>query len=385
MKLLTPDRYEEYEAFLQSRKEGHFLQSLAWAKVKDMWKNEILIVEDENGKIKGSMSLLIRKIPFFPLTIMYAPRGPVCDRYDAETIKELVDGARQLAKKHKSYVLKIDPDVEASDEKFCKIMKDLKFRFNKSKNFEGVQPRFVVRKDVSGLDGTDKDGNDKLIMSFESKTRYNVRVAMRKGVYAKIGTREDLAAFHEVMMVTGVRDGFLPRSLEYFEKMYDEMGDALRLYLIYYNDVLVSGAIAILYGNKVWYLYGASSNEYRNVMPNYLMQYEMMKWAVENNCDVYDFRGVSGDLNKGNQLAGLLRFKIGFINEEDQAKGGGLVEFVGALDYVFKPFMYFFIEKGERTYRELRRRIFLRKNKDFLPAAKTAEQNPVANKTETKE
>lgn len=354
MKLLTPDRYDEYTEFLKSHKYAHFLQSTEWARVKYMWKNEIVIAEDENGKIKGAMSLLIRKIPLFKYTMMYSPRGPVCDRYDEDVIKELIAGAKELAKKYHSYVLKIDPDMPVSDEKFCNIMKKLNFRFDKSKNFEGVQPRFVFRKDVSGMD------EDALINSFESKTRYNLRLAMRKGVTARIGTREDLPAFREIMMTTGVRDGFLPRSLEYFEKMYDEMGDALRLYLIYYNDVLVSGSIAILYGNKVWYLYGASSNEYRNVMPNYLMQWEMMKWALENNCEVYDFRGVSGDLNKGQQLGGLLRFKKGF--------GGELVEFVGALDYLFvSKFTYFFFEKGEHFYREMRRRIFLRKNKDLRP------------------
>lgn len=91
---------------------------------------------------------------------------------------------------------------------------------------------------------------------------------------------------------------------------------------------------------------------------------------------IYDFRGVSGDLNKGQPLYGLYRFKKGFT--------GDFVEFVGALDYVFNPFMYFFIEKGERAYRELRRRLFLRKNKDLLPdKVKTGGQNDEkANHTE---
>jgi len=354
LKLLTNDRYDEYVAFLESHKKGHFLQSPEWAKVKDMWANEVLIVDDENGKIKGSMSLLIRKVPVFRNTIMYSPRGPVCDIYDRDTIQELVDGARELAKKHKSYVLKIDPDIPADDEKFTDMMADMGFKFSKSKNFEGVQPRFVFRKNVAGMT------EDEVFMSFHSKTRYNVRLAMKKGVEARIGTREDLPAFCDIMMTTGVRDKFIPRSLEYFEKMYDEMGDYLRLYLIYYQGQLLSGAVAILYGDKVWYLYGASSNEHRNVMPNYLMQWEMMKWTVENGCDIYDFRGVSGDLNKGQQLYGLYRFKQGF--------NGDFIEFVGAADYVFNKFMYFFIEKGERMYRELRRKLFLRKHKgEFAP------------------
>ncbi len=349
MQLLTDDKIKEYEQFLQSNPKGHFAQTLQWAHLKDMWHNEVVLSLDKNGKIKGSMLLLIRKIPFFNSTIMYSPRGPVCDIYDNDTIKELIDGAKELAKKHKSYVLKIDPDVPMTDEKFKSIMKECGFKSKSSKNFEGIQPNFVFRKNIAGM------SEQEVFDSFHSKHRYNVRLSIKKGCSVKIGKREDLKAFVDIMMETGVRDGFVPRSLEYFEKMYDELGDMMRLYLVYYDNKVISGAISILYGNKVWYLYGASSNEFRNVMPNYLMQWEMIKWAIEEKCDIYDFRGVSGDLDESNPMYGLYRFKKGF--------NGDLVEFVGALDYVFKPFMYFIVEKGEKTYRELRRRLFLKKNK----------------------
>ncbi len=349
MQLLTDDKIKEYEQFLQSNPKGHFAQTLQWAHLKDMWHNEVVLSLDKNGKIKGSMLLLIRKIPFFNSTIMYSPRGPVCDIYDKDTIKELIDGAKELAKKHKSYVLKIDPDVPMTDEKFKSIMKECGFKSKSSKNFEGIQPNFVFRKNIAGM------SEQEVFDSFHSKHRYNVRLSIKKGCSVKIGKREDLKAFVDIMMETGVRDGFVPRSLEYFEKMYDELGDMMRLYLVYYDNKVISGAISILYGNKVWYLYGASSNEFRNVMPNYLMQWEMIKWAIEEKCDIYDFRGVSGDLDESNPMYGLYRFKKGF--------NGDLVEFVGALDYVFKPFMYFIVEKGEKTYRELRRRLFLKKNK----------------------
>ncbi len=349
MQLLTEDKIKQYEEFNKKHTKGHFTQTLQWAKVKDMWKNEVVLSLDDNGNIKGSMSLLIRKIPLFNSTIMYSPRGPVCDIYDKETITELVSGAKKLAKKHKSYVLKIDPDVEAKDEEFKNIMKTCGFKTISSKNFEGIQPNFVFRKTITGM------SEDEVMASFESKHRYNVRLAIRKGCSVKIGTRDDLKDFYSIMVDTGVRDGFVPRSLEYFEKMYDELGDMLRLYLVSYEGKVISGAISILFGNKVWYLYGASSNEYRNVMPNYLMQWEMIKWAIEEKCDIYDFRGVSGDMDESNPLYGLIRFKRGF--------GGDLVEFIGTLDYVFNPFMYLIVEKGERFYREMRRKLFLKKNK----------------------
>jgi lipid II:glycine glycyltransferase (peptidoglycan interpeptide bridge formation enzyme) len=325
------------------------MQSPEWTKVKSNWKNEIVIIEDQDKNIKGSMSILIRKIPFFKYTIMYSPRGPVCDWDDKETFKDLLDGAKQLAKKYNSYVLKIDPDIGKENEKFGQIVRELGFKVkNDSKNFEGIQPRFVFRLDI-------KDKTEEEIMAgFHHKTRYNIRLAERKGVTVKLGDRKDLSQFHKVMQETGVRDEFVIRSLEYFEKMYDCLApEHLRLYLAYHEDKLIAGTIAILYGDKVWYLYGASSNEYRNVMPNYLLQWEMIKWAVENGCHIYDFRGVSGDLDESNPLYGLYKFKKGF--------NGDFTEFIGELDLIFSPFINFAVEKGEKTFREMRRKLFMLK------------------------
>jgi len=194
-------------------------------------------------------------------------------------------------------------------------------------------------------------------MSFHQKVRYNIRLAARKGVEIKIGSKEDIPEFHKIMVETGIRDRFVVRSPSYFEQMLDCLGpENIRLYLAYYQGKMIAGTIAVVYGNKCWYLYGASSNEYRNVMPNYLLQWEMIKWALESGCDIYDFRGVSGDIDENNPLYGLYRFKKGF--------GGKFTEFIGELDYVFNPFIYFAIEKGEKIFREARRRLFVIKNKD---------------------
>lgn len=349
---LTEKDKAKYEAFITKHNKSHFMQSPEWARVKNNWKNEVIVCKDEQGEIKGTLSVLIRKVPFFKSTMMYAPRGPVCDVTDAETFSALIEGAKQKAKKYKSYVLKIDPDVKSENEAFVSMAKKLGFRFkNASKNFEGIQPRFVFRLQVSGKT------EETLMETFHSKTRYNIRLAERKGVHVTIGTRADLEKFHEIMVVTGTRDAFVVRSLDYFQRMYDCFApEHLRLYLAWYNGEIIAGTIAILYGNKVWYLYGASSNEYRNVMPNYLLQYEMMKWALENHCDIYDFRGVSGDVNENNPLYGLYRFKKGF--------NGEFTEFVGEMDYVFSPVMYFLVEHGEKLYRELRRKLYLLRGQD---------------------
>lgn len=340
----------KYKKFIQAHSKGHFMQSPEWAKIKSSWKNEIILVEDENGEIKGSMSLLIRKLPLLNYTMMYSPRGPVCNPHDSQTLRELLSKAKQLSKKYHSYVLKMDPDIEIEDTEFEEIIKDIGFKVNRGlRNYEGIQPRFVFRLDIKNK------SEEEIMQNFHQKTRYNIRLAERKGVECKIGSRADIAIFHKLMTETGIRDKFLIRPQEYYEKVYDTLGpEHVRLYLAYVDGEAIAGTIAILYGNKCWYLYGASRNVHRNLMPNYLLQWNMIKWAIESKCDVYDFRGVPGNIDDSNPMVGLYKFKVGFK--------GKFTEFVGMLDYVFNPFIYFCAEYGIIVFRELRRRMHTLKN-----------------------
>ena len=97
------------------------------------------------------------------------------------------------------------------------------------------------------------------------------------------------------MKKTGSRDNFFIRPINYYEKIYDSLSpNHVKLLFAEFESKPISVVMPIKYGNKVWYLYGGSSNEFRNLMPNYLLQYEMMKWGLNCGCDIYDFRGVSG-------------------------------------------------------------------------------------------
>ena len=160
--------------------------------------------------------------------------------------------------------------------------------------------------------------------------------------------------FARLMLETGVRDGFVTRQPEYFAQMLDNLGEHCRLYMAFHEDVPIAGTLAIHYGDKVWYLYGASSNEHRNLMPNYLLQWRMIQWAVETKCRVYDFRGVSGDLSEDNPLYGLYKFKKGF--------GGEFTEFVGEMDLVLNRPVYFAVEHGTNLLKEVRKKRYLKKN-----------------------
>ena len=173
-----------------------------------------------------------------------------------------------------------------------------------------------------------------------------------------------------IMKETGDRDGFIPPPQVYFDTMMDALGDKARLYMAFWEDQPIAGTLAIHYGNKVWYLYGASANEHRNVMPNYQLQWGMIKWSLETKCDIYDLRGVPGDLTPDTPLYGLYLFKKGF--------SGDLCEFCGEFEMVYKPAVDLILNKGLSAARELRRKIIVgRKRKAAEKENKPVERAPV--------
>ena len=348
---ITEKTLPEYESFVQSHPKGNFAQSYLWGKQKPMWQWDAIAVRGEDGAIRGSLAVMTRKVPGIGRTLMYGCRGPVCDLDDRETFSQLLDGAKALAKKYKSYVIKVDPDVPSSNTAFSSMLQSFGFRAKEGgKNFEAIQPRYVFRLNVEGKT------EEELLANFHQKWRYNIRLAERKGVTVRICGKEMVPAFSDLMLTTGVRDGFVTRKPEYFAAMLDNLGEHARLYMAFDpNDTPIAGTLAIHYGDKVWYLYGASSNEHRNLMPNYLLQWRMIQWAVETNCRIYDFRGVSGDVSEDNPLYGLFRFKQGF--------GGDFTEFVGEMDLVLSPVIYWAVEHGTSVFKELRKQVYLIRNR----------------------
>jgi lipid II:glycine glycyltransferase (peptidoglycan interpeptide bridge formation enzyme) len=322
MRFVTDENSKkEYKKFLEEHERCNFQQSLEWAEVKKPnWQPEVILAENNNGKIIGSLCVWIRKMPIFG-NIMYASRGPVCDIHDIEVLKQLTDGAKELGKKYNALALRIEPDILKDDQDFRNIITNLGYQIkDDAKDFKDeIQPRFVFRLDI-------KDKTEEEIMAgFHQKWRYNIRLAAKKGVVVKEGTREDLKDFHKIMVETGTRDGFITRPLEYFEKMYDNLVPEghMKLLMAYYEGKPISG-----------------------VMPNYLLQWEMIKMAIARHDDIYDFRGVSGVVDENHPQYGLYRFKKGF--------GATFTEFIGEIYIPFKPLKYKIYKFSEKTFRTLR-------------------------------
>ncbi len=322
---------EEFDRFVYSHPKGHMMQTSAWGKVKKEWDWTGFICRDVSGAIKGVCAVLIRKIPMTPFKMMYAPRGPVCDLSDSDTVRELLTSAAQYGKKNGAYTFKIDTDTPYDNTAYIELLKSIGFSFKeRGAGFDTIQARYIFRLDVAGKTP------DEVKAGFHSKTRYNIGLSERKGVRIEIKGKEACKDFHDLMLITGARDNFATRDTSYFERIMDAFGDDARIYFAYYEDELLAGALDVHVGDKIWYVYGASSNSHRNLMPTYLVQWSMIKWAIEEGCSWYDFRGGYPDEN--NPLHGIFRFKQGFCPE--------YTEFMGEADMIMNKAGYAFVEKA---------------------------------------
>ncbi len=349
METVRIENAAEFDAFVRSHPKGHMMQTSAWGKVKKEWEWCGFICRDADGKIKGVCAVLLRQIPMTPFKMMYAPRGPVCDLGDKETVTELLNAAREYGIKNKAYTIKIDTDTLASDTEYIDLLKSLGFTFKEhGAGFDTVQARYIFRLNV------ENKTEEEVMATFHPKTRYNARLAARKGVTVEIKGIEACEEFHDLMLVTGERDNFATRDTSYFKRIMEAFGDDARIYLAYYDGKTIAGALNVVCGDKEWYVYGASSNEYRNVMPNYLVQWEMIRWAIERGCRWYDFRG--GYPDESNPLHGIFKFKKGFCND--------YMELMGEADLIIDKLGYTAVnaaQKLAKSTRGLRAKLINRK------------------------
>jgi peptidoglycan pentaglycine glycine transferase (the first glycine) len=320
----------DWNSFVAASPVGHILQSSQWGQLKERfgWQVARVAIENQGQWLVGAQ-VLFR--PIGPWTIAYVPKGPITDWADAEVTQTLLDALHHLCHQRHAILLKIEPDLAEGPALVQKLTR-LGFRASP----QPIQPRCTILLDLT-LDPED------ILAQMKSKTRYNIRLAARKGVTVRDGTAKDLPGFYRLMQITGERDDFGIHSEPYYEvahQLFVPQGLA-KLFLATFEDKVLAGIMAFAFGQRAWYMYGASSDEHRNLMPNYLLQWEAIKWAKERGCLTYDLWGIPDEeeetlerefLKRSDGLWGVYRFKRGF--------GGQVVHYLGAYDYVYSPLLY---------------------------------------------
>ncbi len=339
VRVLNENDREEWDRFVASQKDSQILQSYEWGEFKSKlgWEHFIIAAE-EGSAIKAGISILSRKLPFVKKNFFYAPRGPVASFSSSGYIDALFDGVCVEAALRNAIALKIDPEIEDKDAEAVNILKAKGF-IRKRKQ---VQPRTTSFIDLT-------KGIDELLKGFEEKTRYNIRLSEKKGVKV----REDsspagIESFYKMYQETSKRDVFIIHPKSYYLKLKECLIDRgmANVFIAEYQGMPIASLFAFRFGDRVWYMYGASLNDYRNVMPNHALHWHLIKWAKEKGIKVYDLWGVPSSPSGGHPLFGVYRFKKGF--------NGTPKSWIGAYDLPFESLSYTIFDKGVAFYQGLR-------------------------------
>jgi lipid II:glycine glycyltransferase (peptidoglycan interpeptide bridge formation enzyme) len=330
-----------WDAFVERRAEGHALQTSAWAALKSHfgWSAGRVTVLDGEQIVAGA-SVLFRKLPLGLGTFAYSPKGPLVDWDNAPCVSTLFDGLDALCRARHAFALRLEPDLEETQDAGCKMQDILVTRLS-SLVTQSVQPRRTILLDLTKTE-------DELLAAMRQKTRYNIRLAARKSVVVREGTEDDLPAFYALTQVTGARDDFGVHSADYYRAAFELFAprgwarlSVAEVHETGIDPTPVAAIMVFTVGNKAWYMYGASGEEHRERMPNHALQWEAIRWAKSRGCATYDLWGVPDEdeailaaqyLKRDDGLWGVYRFKRGF--------GGRLVRYVGAFDRVYNSLLY---------------------------------------------
>ncbi len=337
MHLTTITTENEWRTALTALPTPHALQSWAWGAFKARWGWEPtrLVWRADDGLPRAAAQILRRPIPRTPWQMLYVPKGPVWHYHDSALVQSVLADIERFARTHRALFVKIDPDVplafgtgetEMPDADGLAVQKMLRvrgWRFSPQQ----IQFKNTVLLDVNADDDT-------LLARMKSKTRYNIRLAGRKGVSVRQGTAADLPEFYRLYAVTSHRDGFLIRPEAYYLDVWTQFlrDDAAALLLAEFNGEPIAGVMLFFGGQTAWYMYGASDNRHRNVMPNHLLQWEAIKTARARGCTTYDLWGAPDVFDESDSMWGVYRFKMGF--------GGITRQGLGAYDFPVSPLLY---------------------------------------------
>ncbi|MBU4216731.1 peptidoglycan bridge formation glycyltransferase FemA/FemB family protein [Candidatus Parcubacteria bacterium] len=351
MKLIELNK-EKLNNFLAEQRYSQFLQSHEWSEFQERVGQRVFrFGVEKDGKIMAVVSLIKKNIGAGK-AYFYCPRGPV---FWFSRIQYSVTAGFKLEE---------GPKVEIWNFLFTEIKKIaqtencLFLRFDPTDDFYLKGTSFKVRQTIDvqpsktlilNLENTEEN----LLKEMHQKTRYNIRLAEKKGVTIREAGIDEFDKFWALMSETVERDGFRLHGKDYYKKMLSTpqpsrsvvgvrvMSDELKikLYFAEYEGRIIAANIITFFGDMVTYVHGSSSDQDRNVMAPYLLQWEIIKQAKNLGYKHYDFYGIDEI-----KWPGVTRFKKGF--------GGQEQTYPGTFDVIFNNFSY----KAYQALRWLRRK-----------------------------
>jgi peptidoglycan pentaglycine glycine transferase (the first glycine) len=305
---------------------GSLLQSWEWGefKYRHGWTAHRLL-GTKDGHPKIAAQVLVR--PVGPMSVLYVPRGPASANDDESVFSTLTLAIDSLAQRNRSAIAFMEPEDSIPDA--LSLAGSL-----------GWQPSPVELQPLRTIKVRVDRSDDEILSGMKNKTRYNVRLAGRRGVTVRSGDISEIVSFYEVLQETSERDSFGIHGVEYYADMLDIFGDSAALLLAEIDGEIAAGVIVLKHGTEATYMFGASSRAHQRHMPTHLLQFEAMRWAREKGCIEYDLWGIPATntppdeaaddgLNVRSGLWGVYRFKQGL--------GGEITSYPGVFERQYYP------------------------------------------------
>jgi len=332
---------QSWNSILASLPESHLLQTSQWAEVKAQvgWQPIYRTWDD-----RAATLILLRSISIGGLAarlrVMYLPKGPLLRDWGDENLRrKVLDDLVALARQNGAIFLKMDPDIplgtgipgtagECPNPLGAAVLKDLTargFRYSA----EQIQFRNTVLLDLIPPE-------DELLARMKQKTRYNIRLAARKGVSVRPGTTADMGMLYRMYAETSLRDGFTIRGEDYYRHVWETFmaqdEPTCRPLIAMVAGEPVAAVMVFMFAGRAYYLHGMSRALHREKMPTYLLQWEAMRTAKASGCRLYDLWGAPEIFAESESMWGVYRFKEGL--------GGEVLRTIGAYDLPIRPFYY---------------------------------------------
>jgi peptidoglycan pentaglycine glycine transferase (the first glycine) len=325
----------EWDAFVSAHPHGSLLQMTGWARLKSRfgWSPRRVWLR-RDGRLVAGAQLLVRAAAMGLMRVAYIPHGPLVDWQDDEMVSVLLNQIDFAAYEHGAGLLKMEP-LLWQDEMPPVQWETLCARHGCLANSDTIQPPRTIVVDLQAPE-------EEILARMKQKTRYNIRLAEKRGVTVRLGTAADLPLFIRLLRITGARDDFSVHASDYYRAAYELFApEHAALLIAEHEEKALAALMVFAAGQRAAYLYGASANEGRELMPSYAVQWAAMRWAREQGCTEYDLWGIPDEPENALEAAfgersdglwGVYRFKRGF--------GGQVKRTVGTADRVYNKLVY---------------------------------------------
>jgi len=295
---------------------NHPLQSWEWGEFrKKLGQKVFRFGVYQKDKSNYAFQVFFHKIPKLPFTIGYLPRGPLPE-------KETIEFLKKLGKENRAIFIKLEPAITRHESD----------RFAPP---EGLIPgKAIFTKYTSIIDLTISE--EEILASFKPKTRYNIRLAQKHGVKVKEdNSREAFNQYLKLLFETTKRQRFYAHNERFHQIQWQILQPAGISHLLTatYKKKILAAFLLFVFKNILYYPYGASSREHKEVMAPTLLMWEAIKFGKKMGCQKFDLWGdLQPNPPSNHPYYGFHRFKEGFSPK--------LVEFIGSYDLVINPNLY---------------------------------------------